>query len=211
MRMILVGPPGAGKGTQAARLVGRFRIPHISSGDMLRAAVAAGTALGTEADRYMKLGQLVPDGVVIGMILERIAQPDCKNGFMLDGFPRTVAQAEALDVAMTSAGVALEAVVLIEVPDELIVERITGRRSDPATGRIYHLAFDPPPPGIDVVQRKDDTEQACTERLVKYHSETEPILPFYERKGILRRVDGDGSPDAVNGRIAAALGRTDGP
>lgn len=208
MRMILVGPPGAGKGTQAARLVDGFRIPHISSGDMLRAAVAAGTALGVEADRYMKRGQLVPDAVVIGMILERIAGADCKAGFMLDGFPRTVAQAEALDRAMTSAGVALEAVVLIEVPDELIVERITGRRSDPATGKIYHVKFDPPPPGVEVVQRKDDTVEACTERLVKYHSETEPILPFYAGKGILKRVDGNGSPDVVNGRIAAALGQT---
>lgn len=207
MRMILVGPPGAGKGTQAARLVDMLRIPHISSGDMLRAAVAAGTELGTEADRYMKRGQLVPDAVVIGMILERIASQDCKNGFMLDGFPRTLPQAEALDVALTAAGVALDAVVVIEVPDEHILERITGRRSHSATGRIYHVKFDPPPEGIDVVQRKDDTAQACTERLVKYHSETEPILPFYDRKGILKRVDGNGNPDAVNSRIATALGK----
>lgn len=205
--MILVGPPGAGKGTQAARLVDMLRIPHISSGDMLRAAVAAGTELGTEADRYMKRGQLVPDAVVIGMILERIASQDCKNGFMLDGFPRTLPQAEALDVALTAAGVALDAVVVIEVPDEHILERITGRRSHSATGRIYHVKFDPPPEGIDVVQRKDDTAQACTERLVKYHSETEPILPFYDRKGILKRVDGNGNPDAVNSRIATALGK----
>lgn len=175
---------------------------------MLRAAVAAGTALGAEADRYMKLGQLVPDAVVIGMILERIGQPDCINGFMLDGFPRTLPQAEALDAALTKAGIALEAVVVIEVPDELILERITGRRSDPTTGRIYHIAFDPPPPGVSVVQRKDDTAQACTERLVKYHSETEPVLPFYDRKSILLRVDGNGNPDVVNARIAAALGKS---
>lgn len=207
MRMILVGPPGAGKGTQAVRLVDRFRIPHVSSGDMLRAAVAAGTELGVEADRYMKRGQLVPDAVVIGMILERIGQADCASGFMLDGFPRTLAQAEALDAAMTKAGIALEAVVVIDVPDELILERITGRRSDPATGRIYHIRFDPPPPGVEVVQRKDDTAQACSERLVKYHSETKPVLPFYERKGILLRIDGNGSPDDVNARIAAALGQ----
>jgi adenylate kinase len=206
MRMILVGPPGAGKGTQAARLVDTFKIPHISSGDMLRAAVKEGTELGKEADRYMKLGQLVPDDVVIGMILERIAKSDCASGFMLDGFPRTRPQAEALDKAMTKAGVKLDAVVLIEVPDAPIVERITGRRSDPATGRIYHIKFDPPPAGLEVVQRKDDTVEAVTTRLQKYHSETAPIVPFYSEKGILRRVDGMGEPDAVTKRIRTALG-----
>lgn len=207
MRMILVGPPGAGKGTQAARLVDTFRIPHISSGDMLRAAVADGTALGVEADRFMKAGQLVPDGVVIGMILERIAKPDCQAGFMLDGFPRTQPQAAALDAALRAAGVKLDAIVLIEVPDALIVERITGRRSDPRTGKIFHVKFDPPPPGLEVVQRKDDTEQAVTTRLAKYHSETAPIVPFYEQLGILLRVDGVGEPDAVAKRIQTALAK----
>src|ERR1700743_237470 len=139
MRMILVGPPGAGKGTQAARLIDTFRIPHISSGDMLRAAVKEGTALGQEADRFMKAGRLVPDDVVIGMILERIAKPDCAQGFMLDGFPRTAPQAEARDAAMARAKVDLDAVVLIEVPDPLLEERAIGRRSDPVTGTIYHL------------------------------------------------------------------------
>jgi adenylate kinase len=205
MRMILVGPPGAGKGTQAARLVDTFRIPHISSGDMLRAAVKEGTQLGLEADRYMKAGQLVPDEVVIGMILERITKPDCAKGFMLDGFPRTRPQAEALDTAMTKASVSLDAVVLIEVPDGLIVDRITGRRSDPATGRIYHVTFDPPPAGLEVVQRKDDTVEAVTTRLAKYHSETAPIIPFYIEKGILQRVDGVGEPDAVTQRLKAVL------
>lgn len=205
MRMILVGPPGAGKGTQAARLVDLFVIPHISSGDMLRAAVKEGTELGKEADRYMKAGQLVPDEVVIGMILERIAKGDCAKGFMLDGFPRTRPQAEALDQAMVKAGVTLDAVVLVEVPDELIVDRITGRRSDPATGRIYHVKFDPPPPGLEVVQRKDDTVEAVTTRLAKYHSETAPIIPFYIEKGILKRVDGVGEPDIVTERIKAVL------
>jgi adenylate kinase len=205
MRMILVGPPGAGKGTQAARLVDLFLIPHISSGDMLRAAVKQGTELGKEADRYMKAGQLVPDEVVIGMILERIAKHDCAKGFMLDGFPRTRPQAEALDQAMAKAGVSLDAVVLVEVPDELIVDRITGRRSDPATGRIYHVKFDPPPAGLEVVQRKDDTVEAVTTRLAKYHSETAPIIPFYMDKGILKRVDGVGDPDVVTERIKAVL------
>lgn len=209
MRMILVGPPGAGKGTQAAKLVDTFKIPHISSGDMLRAAVKEGTALGIQADTFMKAGQLVPDDVVIGMILERIAKPDCAHGFMLDGFPRTRPQAEALDESMHKAGVALEAVVLIEVPDAPIVERITGRVSDPDTGTIYHLKFNPPPADVAgrVVQRKDDTVEAVTTRLAKYHSETAPIVPFYESKGILQRVDGIGNPADVTKRITKALGK----
>lgn len=209
MRMILVGPPGAGKGTQAARLVDDLDIPHISTGDMLRAAVKAGTELGMQADAFMKRGDLVPDEVVIGMVVERIAAPDCEGGMMLDGFPRTRPQAEALADALQTAGLALDAVVLIEVPDELIVSRIVGRRSDPETGTIYHLEFNPPPAAVAdrVVQRKDDTEEACVARLAKYHSETAPIVPFYEDAGILRRVDGVGSPDEVTARIRGALGR----
>jgi adenylate kinase len=209
MRMILVGPPGAGKGTQASKLVDTFKIPHISSGDMLRAAVKEGTALGKQADTFMKLGQLVPDDVVIGMILERIAKPDCAAGFMLDGFPRTRPQAEALDASMLKAGVTLEAVVLIEVDDSLIVDRITGRRSDPDTGAIYHLKFNPPPVELaaKVVQRKDDTVEAVITRLTKYHSETAPIIPFYQAKGILRKVDGVGDPGVVTKRITTSLGK----
>ncbi|MCA9679953.1 MAG: adenylate kinase [Kofleriaceae bacterium] len=207
MRMILVGPPGAGKGTQAQRLVDTFQIPHISSGDMLRAAVKEGTDLGKAADGFMKAGQLVPDEVVIGMILERIAKPDCAKGFMLDGFPRTIPQAEALDAAMTAAGVTLDVVLMIEVPDALIVERGVGRRNDPETGRIYHVKFDPPPPEIAdrLVHRKDDTEEAITKRLTYYHDWTAPILPLYEQKGLLRRVDGVGTPDEVKARITATL------
>ncbi len=209
MRMILVGPPGAGKGTQAARLVDTLQITHISSGDMFRAAVKAGTPLGVEADRYMKAGQLVPDAVTIGMVLERIAQPDCAHGFMLDGFPRTRPQAEALHEALGVAGVALDAVVLIEVPDELIALRVTGRRTDPDTNAIYHLTFNPPPAAIidRIVHRKDDTLEAVTARLQKYHGETVPIIPFYEGQGLLRRVDGVGEPDLVTGRLMTALGR----
>jgi adenylate kinase len=205
MRMILVGPPGAGKGTQATRLVDTFRIPHISSGDMLRAARAEGTPLGREADRYMTAGHLVPDEIVIGMILERIKKADAAAGFMLDGFPRTRPQAQALDLALANAGVDLDAVVLIEVPDSLIIDRITGRRSDPETKRIYHIKFDPPPHGLKVEQRSDDTVEAVTTRLAKYHSETAPIIPFYADKQILRRVDGVGEPDTVTDRIKAVL------
>ena len=207
MRMILVGPPGAGKGTQAARLVDTYRIPHISSGDMLRAAVKEGTALGIEADRFMKAGKLVPDEVVIGMILERVAKPDCAAGFMLDGFPRTAPQAEALDAALRAAGVELDAVVLIEVPDALLEERAVGRRSDPVTGKIYHLKYNPPPADIAarLEHRKDDTIEAVKTRTQKYHAETAPIIPFYRAKGILRQVDGVGDPDAVTERITAVL------
>lgn len=207
MRMILVGPPGAGKGTQAARLVDTYRISHISSGDMLRAAVKEGTALGVEADRFMKAGKLVPDAVVIGMILERIAKPDCAAGFMLDGFPRTAPQAEALDAALRAAGVELDAVVLIEVPDALLEERAVGRRSDPVTGTIYHLKYNPPPAEIAarLEHRKDDTIEAVKTRVQKYHAETAPIIPFYRAQGILRQVDGVGDPDTITQRITAVL------
>ena len=210
MRLILIGPPGAGKGTQAEYLVARFQIPHVSSGDMLRAAVAAGTELGRQADGYMKAGQLVPDELVIAMIIERTAQPDCAQGFILDGFPRTRPQAEALAVDLDKAGMTLDAVVLIEVPDRLILERITGRRMDPETGDIYHVQFKPPPAAIAhrVVQRKDDTEEACTARLEKYHAETAPIIPFYREQGLLKSIDGDTTPEVVTARIAATLDET---
>jgi adenylate kinase len=207
MRMIFIGPPGAGKGTQAQHICSTFGIPHISSGDMLRAAVKKGTELGKQADAAMKRGDLVPDDVVIGMVIERIGEPDAARGFLLDGFPRTRPQAEALDQALAAAGVALDAVVLVEVPDALIHERITGRRSDPETGQIYHLKFNPPPEAIAgrLVHRNDDTEFAVTARLDKYHRETAPIVPFYEAKGLLKRVDGVGKPDEVTARLLAAL------
>ncbi|HSD89069.1 MAG TPA: adenylate kinase [Kofleriaceae bacterium] len=207
MRMILVGPPGAGKGTQAARLVDSFRIPHISSGDMFRAEVKQGTELGKQLDHHMKLGGLVPDEVTIPIVLKRITAPDCAKGFMLDGFPRTRPQAEALDAAMTKAGVALDAVVLIEVPDQLLEERAVHRRTDPETGKIYHLKYNPPSADISgrLVHRADDTKEAVEKRIAKYHSETAPIIPFYLEKGILKRVDGVGDPDTITERIKAVL------
>jgi adenylate kinase len=207
MRMILVGPPGAGKGTQAARLVEYFNIPHISSGDMFRAEVKSGSELGKELDRHMKTGGLVPDEVTIPIVLKRITAPDTASGFMLDGFPRTRPQAEALDEAMRKAGVALDAVVLIEVPDQLLEERAVLRRSDPVTGTIYHLKYNPPPADIvdRLVHRNDDTKEAVDKRVAKYHAETAPIIPFYIEKGILKRVDGVGNPDAITERIKAVL------
>ena len=207
MRMIFIGPPGAGKGTQAARLVERYQIPHISTGDMFRAAVKAGTPMGQEADRYMKAGQLVPDEVTIGLVRERFAEPDTAKGFMLDGFPRTVPQAEALAEALSADSVNLDIVLLLEVPDELIVERIIGRRSDPETGSIYHLTFNPPPSEVAerLVHRKDDTEDAVRSRLEAYHKMTAPIIPFYEAAGLLRRVNGVGTPDEVTSAITDVL------
>lgn len=208
MRMILVGPPGAGKGTQAARLINSYSIPHISTGDMLRAAVKAGTELGQQADAFMKSGGLVPDDLVIALVLERISADDCQTGFMLDGFPRTTPQAAALDKAMTDAGIELDAVVLIEVADGLLEERVIHRRTDPETGRIYHLKYDPPTDDAvagRLVHRADDTVEAVQARLAKYHAETAPIVPFYEGKGLLVRVDGVGSPDEVEARIKTAL------
>ncbi len=207
-RLIFIGPPGAGKGTQAARIVQRYGIPHISTGDMFRAAVTAGTPLGLEANAFMKYGRLVPDAVTIGLVRERFAQPDTANGFLLDGFPRTVPQAEALDVALSTDGVVLSAVLLLEVPDDLIVERITGRVTDPNTGRIYHRRFDPPPTDVAfrVVQRPDDTEDVVRGRLLAYHEQTAPIVPFYERLGLVRRVNGVGSTDDVTARLVKSLG-----
>ena len=197
MRIVFAGPPGAGKGTQAARLIERLAIPHISTGDMLRAAVKAGTPAGQEAEVYMKSGQLVPDSTVIAMAIDRIQENDAREGFMLDGFPRTRQQAEALEAAMEKANLSLDAVILLEVEDGLIVERT-----------IYHMTFNPPPAEVvdRLVQRSDDTAEACAARLNKYHQDTAPIIPFYEERGILQRVNGVGNPDDVTGRLIEALG-----
>lgn len=207
MRLIFVGPPGAGKGTQCARLTDHLNIPHISTGDMFRAAVKAGTPMGVLAKKAMDAGELVTDDVVIGMVRERFAEKDVENGFLLDGFPRTVPQAEALEALLGDLGLKLDAVILLEVPDDLIVERIVGRRTDPETGRIYHLTFDPPPAAIvdRLKHRSDDTEEAVRARLGGYHDQTAPLIPFYEERGVLARVDGVGEMDAVTERLLSAL------
>lgn len=206
MRLILVGPPGAGKGTQAKRLTEKLGVPHISTGDMLREARAKGTELGKKAGELMDQGLLVPDDVVIGLVEERIALPDAQKGFMLDGFPRTKPQAVALDAALERSGNQLDAVVQIDVADDVIERRITGRRSCKNTGKIYHVEFDPPPPGVECIQRSDDTAEAVRARLDKYHRDTAPILPFYEEKGLLRTVDGLQAPDQVTQQILSVLG-----
>ena len=182
MRIILLGAPGAGKGTQATFIKEKFAIPQISTGDMLRAAVKAGTPLGLEAKSFMDSGGLVPDAVIIGMVQERIKEADCKNGFLFDGFPRTIPQAEA----MKNAGVGIDYVVEIDVPDSAIMERMTGRRSHPASGRTYHVKFNPPKvagkddvTGEDLVQRPDDAPEVVNKRLVEYHAQTEPLIKYY--------------------------------
>jgi adenylate kinase len=182
MRVILLGAPGAGKGTQATFIKEKFNIPQISTGDMLRAAVKAGTQLGLEAKSYMDSGGLVPDAVIIGLVSERIKEADCANGFLFDGFPRTIPQAEA----MKAAGVDIDYVVEIDVPDEAIVERMSGRRSHPASGRTYHVKFNPPKvagkddvTGEDLVQRDDDKEETVLKRLEVYHNQTKPLVDYY--------------------------------
>ncbi|MFB3852445.1 MAG: adenylate kinase [Vicinamibacterales bacterium] len=209
MNLIFLGPPGAGKGTQSEAIVREFGIPQISTGDIIRAAIREGTPLGREFRAYSDSGRLVPDELVNRMVEERLARPDCKLGFLLDGFPRTVAQAEALDDMLARMGRALDHVVLLEVADEIILDRITGRRTDPQTGAIYHVRYDPPPPEIAdrLVQRKDDTEEVLGKRLQEYREKTAPLVPYYERAGLLRRVDGVGTMEEIRERIFSVLGR----
>jgi adenylate kinase len=213
LNLILLGPPGAGKGTQAERLRDDFGVPHISTGDILRAQVAEGSELGEQARRYMDAGELVPDEVIIGMIVERIAEDDARDGFLLDGFPRNEQQAEALSQALESLDRRLTAALLIEVPDEELVRRLAGRRvcvKNPS--HIYHVDFDPPKhegvcdqDGSRLFQRDDDKEETIRRRLEVYHSQTEPLIEHYDRAGLLRRFDGRRSPNEVHAHIRATL------
>ena len=199
---MLFGPPGAGKGTQAEIIVEMTGKPQISTGDMLRSAVSQGSELGLEAKEYMESGQLVPDQVIIGLIQDRLEDPDASNGVLFDGFPRTIHQAEALsEIAEVSA------VIAIEVPDEEIVNRIVGRRMDPETGEIYHVSFKPPPPELisRLVQRKDDNEDTVRMRLAAYHDQTKPLGDWYGNMGILSTIDGTGSIEEVSKSVAKAV------
>lgn len=205
MRIVLLGAPASGKGTQAAFLESKYGIPKISTGDMLRAARKAGTPLGKEAERYMSAGQLVPDEVVIGLVMERLKDEDAQKGFILDGFPRTVAQADALDAALQAANSPLDHVLQIDVPRELLVERATGRRTDVRTGQIYHLKYNAPPPEAQVEHRADDQEETVSKRLDAYEAVTAALVPHYTQKKLLKRVDGTGTPAEVTARIVAAL------
>ncbi len=213
MNIILLGPPGAGKGTQAKRLIDRYGIPQISTGDMLRAAVANQTPLGLEAKKYMDAGQLVPDSVVIGLVKERIQQPDCKNGYMLDGFPRNVSQAEALDKMLGELNQKIDHVICIEVPEDELIQRLTGRRTCRQCGAGFHVIFDPPKKeGVcdkcegELYQRDDDNVATVTSRLKVYKEQTEPLIVYYEKQGKLRKINGLGSIDEIFARITAVLG-----
>jgi adenylate kinase len=213
LNLILLGPPGAGKGTQADRLQSDFALAHISTGDMLRAQVADGTELGKQAQRYMQAGELVPDEVIVGMITERIGVDDARDGFLLDGFPRNEAQAQALGGALDGLQRRLTAVLLIEVPDREVVRRLGGRRvcvKNPA--HIYHVEFDPPKhegicdqDGSRLAQREDDQEKTIRRRLEVYHAQTAPLIGYYEREGLLRRFDGSRTPNEVHDHIRATL------
>jgi len=216
MRLILLGGPGAGKGTQANYIKGKFDIPQISTGDMLRAAVKAGSELGEEAKKYMDSGQLVPDEVIIGLVKERIQEPDCQKGFLFDGFPRTIPQADA----MKQAGVKIDAVVDIDVPDDEIIKRMSGRRAHLASGRTYHIIFNPPKEegkddvtGEPLVQRDDDKEETVRKRLTVYHDQTEPLIAYYknwENSGEAEapkymRIEGVGKVEEIRNQVFTAL------
>jgi adenylate kinase len=205
--MVLVGPPACGKGTQADRLTTRHGVPKISTGDMLRSARAEGTAMGKEAESFMTAGKLVPDAIVIGLVDQRLDQADAKLGFILDGFPRTVPQAEALSGLLQKRGTPLQYVFQIDVSRDLLVERATLRRIDKRSGQIYHLKYNPPPQGAELEHRADDQEETVKRRLDEYDAMTAALLPFYENLGLLRRIDGVGTPDEVAARISSELER----
>jgi adenylate kinase len=211
LNLILLGPPGAGKGTQADRLTQDFAVEYIPTGDLLRKAVADGTPLGKQAKSHMDAGELVPDDVIIGVILAEVDSEAARDGFLLDGFPRTVRQAEALDAELDELGRKLTAVLLIEAPDDDIVRRLSGRRVS-ESGRVYHVEFDPPKvEGIDdvdgtpLVQREDDEPDTIRRRLQVFHDQTAPLIDFYEQRGLLRRFDGTRSPTEVHDHIRATI------
>jgi adenylate kinase len=209
LNLILLGPPGSGKGTQGERLQEDFRLPYYATGDILRAAVKEGTEVGQQAKEYMDRGDLVPDGVIIGVIAERLQEGEASDGFILDGFPRTVPQAEALDAKMSELRREMTAVILIEVPEEEILRRLGGRRTcSENPSHIYHVEFDPPKQdgvcdidGADLIVRDDDQPEVIKNRLAQYRDKTEPLIDYYDERGILNGVDGRQSPDEVEERI----------
>lgn len=212
MYIILMGPPGAGKGTQAARLVDQLKIPHISTGYMFRAAVAEGTPLGKEAKSYMDSGQLVPDSVTIGIVKERLLKPDCKNGFILDGFPRTAEQADALGQILADLGIKIDRVLNVNVPEEEIISRMSGRRVCTGCGATYHIKFNPPASGdkcskcgAEIYQRPDDSEGTVRNRLTVYKGQTQPLINYYQDKGLYTEIDGTQVIDKVYNDIVTSI------
>lgn len=213
MRMILLGPPGAGKGTQAKLISEKYSIPHISTGDIFRKNISEKTPLGIKAKEYMDKGQLVPDELTIDLVKDRLTNEDCKGGFLLDGFPRTVKQAEALEDFLRDKGKAIDTALLINVPNEFILERMTGRRVCPSCGASYHIKYNPPIHGdkcdvcgSDIIQRKDDSEETVSERLDVYKKQTQPLIDFYKEKNLLSVVDGTKAINEVFEGICALLG-----
>ena len=212
LNLILLGPPGSGKGTQGERLTEDFRLPYYATGDILRAAVRDGTELGREAKEYMDRGDLVPDEVIVGVIAERIDDHEASDGFILDGFPRTIPQAEALDEKMADLDRELTAAVLIDVGDDEVIRRLSGRRTCVKNGHVFHVEFDPPKNegvcdvcGARLEIRDDDRPEVVRHRLEQYREKTEPLISYYEGKGLLKRVDGDRPPDDVSDRIRALI------
>ncbi|MBT2681165.1 adenylate kinase [Mesobacillus sp. AQ2] len=213
MNLVLMGLPGAGKGTQADKIVGKYNIPHISTGDMFRAAIKEGTELGLQAKSFMDKGELVPDEVTIGIVRERLSKEDCENGFLLDGFPRTVAQAEALDSMLADLGKKIDYVINIDVDQSILMERLTGRRICKNCGATYHLVFNPPAKegvcdrcGGELYQRADDNAETVQNRLDVNIQQTKPLLNFYEDKGYLRNINGQQDIDVVFADIEELLG-----
>jgi adenylate kinase len=212
LNLILVGPPGAGKGTQAEKLTEDFGLPYFATGNILRAAVADGTDLGRKAKEYMDAGELVPDDVIIGVILEALEGEEASDGFLLDGFPRTVPQADALGEALQKVGRKLSGVLLIDVPDDEVVKRLSGRRTCVKSGHTYHVDFDPPKhdgvcdqDGSRLVQRDDDQPDTIRKRLAVYHEQTEPLVKYYEDRDLLRRFDGSRTPTEVHDHVRATV------
>lgn len=214
MRIILVGPPGAGKGTQAEKLVAKYGVAHISTGDILRANIKAGTELGKKAKSFVDAGGLVPDDVIVAMMRRRLAEDDCRKGFILDGFPRTVPQAEALASLLAEMGISLDGVILLDVDDETVVGRLCGRRMCKNCGKIFHVVFKPSSKGGrcdscggELYQRDDDKEDVIRQRLAVYHSQTAPLVDYYGRTGLLFKISAAESGDGVLGRIEAVFER----